>query len=78
MVATLESLTQQLSNLDEEQLIEVANFIEFLKFRAKRKHLLIDVSQLKLLYSEFSEADRELAESGMEEYANLLTRDDEQ
>jgi hypothetical protein len=78
MVATLESLTQQLSNLDEEQLIEVAHFIEFLKFRAKRKHLLIDVSQLKLLYSEFAEADRELAESGMEEYADLLKQDDEQ
>jgi hypothetical protein len=36
-----------------------------------------NVAELKKLYSEFADEDRELANTGLEEHANLLKMEDE-
>jgi hypothetical protein len=70
-------IQQELEKLDLEQLKQVFEFIAFLKFRAKLvTNLAIDESNLARLYSEFADADRQLAEVGMSEYAELLKRED--
>jgi hypothetical protein len=49
-----------------------------LKFRTRLKAIpqQPDVSQVAHLYAEFAEADRQLAEEGMEEYTNELLKED--
>jgi hypothetical protein len=70
-------IQQELEKLDREQLKQVFEFIAFLKFRARLVTLAaIDESNLAALYSEFAEEDRQLAELGMSEYAELLTHED--
>ncbi|MGH9753823.1 MAG: hypothetical protein ACREA2_13670 [Blastocatellia bacterium] len=66
-----------LSYLTEAQLREVAEYLEFLKFRERRKgEPQIDETELEALYAEFADEDRELAESGLTEYAATLERED--
>ena len=66
-------IQQELEKLDLEQLKQVFEFIAFLKFRARLvTNLAVDESNLATLYSELAEADRQLAELGMSEYAELL------
>ncbi|MEG4117747.1 hypothetical protein QUB75_27615 [Microcoleus sp. K1-B6] len=66
-------IQQELEKLDIEQLKQVFEFIAFLKFRARLATIPeIDESNLAALYSEFAEEDRQLAELGMSEYAELL------
>ncbi len=64
-----------LSDLTEAQLRQVAEYLEFLKFRERRKsEPQIDEAEIEALYAEFADEDRELAESGLTEYAaNLST-----
>ena len=66
-------IQQELEKLDLEQLKQVFEFITFLQFRASLvTNLAVDESNLATLYSEFAEEDRQLAELGMSEYAELL------
>ena len=66
-------IQQELEKLDLEQLKQVFEFIALLKFRARLvTNLAVDESNLATLYSEFAEEDRQLAELGMSEYAELL------
>jgi hypothetical protein len=66
-------IQQELEKLDLEQLKQVFEFIAFLKFRTRLvTNLAVDESNLATLYSEFAEEDRQLAELGMSEYAELL------
>jgi hypothetical protein len=66
-------IQQELEKLDLEQLKQVFKFIAFLKFRARLvTNLAVNESNLATLYSEFAEEDRQLAELGMSEYAELL------
>ena len=66
-------IQQELEKLDLEPLKQVFEFIAFLKFRARLvTNLAVDESNLATLYSEFAEEDRQLAELGMSEYAELL------
>jgi hypothetical protein len=76
MVALKELITQELENLNEEQLRQVADFLSFLKFRSRSRHWKIDESQMAALYSEFAEEDQRLAEEGLDEYAELLRQED--
>ncbi|MEG4319809.1 hypothetical protein [Microcoleus sp. Aus8_D4] len=70
-------IQQELEKLDLEQLKQVFEFISFLKFRARLvSNVAIDESNLAALYSEFAEEDRQLAEVGMSEYAEILKRED--
>jgi len=69
-------IQQELEKLDLEQLKQVFEFIAFLKFRARLvTNLAVDESNLATLYSEFAQEDRQLAELGMSEYAELLKQE---
>ena len=66
-------IPQELEKLDLQQLKQVFEFIAFLKFRARLVTILaVEESNLATLYSEFAQEDRQLAELGMSEYAELL------
>jgi hypothetical protein len=72
-----ELIQQELEKLDTEQLKQVFEFIAFLKFRAKLvTNIAVDETNLAGLYSEFAEEDRQLAELGISEYAELLKKED--
>ena len=45
-------------------------------FREKLIKLNLNTEKLAQLYQEFAEEDRQLAEEGINEYANLLTQED--
>ncbi len=76
MVALKAVITQELETLNEEQLKQIADFIAFLKFRARYSSLVADENQIAALYKEFAEEDRRLAEEGLDEYAELLRQED--
>ena len=77
MLPSSEAIKQDLDQLNDEQLQQVADFIAFLKFRAHRSNRILDPAQLALLSTEFANADRTLAEAGIDDYAALLDREDE-
>jgi hypothetical protein len=73
MTAMKDLIQQELEKLALEQLKQVFEFIAFLKFRARLVTILaVEESNLATLYSEFAQEDRQLAELGMSEYAELL------
>ncbi|MBW4533738.1 MAG: hypothetical protein KME09_07340 [Pleurocapsa minor HA4230-MV1] len=77
MPISSEVLKQDLDRLTNEQLQQVADFIDFLKFRDQRRHkIVIDPSQLESLATEFGEEDLALAEAGMSDYTAMLERED--
>jgi len=76
MEITKESLKQELDFSNDEQLKQVADFIDFIKFRTKFSQQTTDFSEFADLYQEFAQEDRELAEFGMSEYAETLNRED--
>lgn len=78
MPVTSEALKQDLDQLTTEQLQQVADFIAFLKFRDKRRRIVLDPVQLASLVTEFAEEDRSLAEAGMDDYAVMLAQEDQQ
>ena len=78
MVATSESLKQDIEKLTDEQLQQVAEFIAFLQFQEKRKRINLDPVLLAPLATEFAEEDRALAESGIGDYADMLAQEDQQ
>ena len=77
MLATSESLKQDIEKLTDEQLQKVAEFIAFLRFQEKRRRADIDPALLAPLTTEFAEEDLALAESGMDDYAGMLAREDQ-
>lgn len=72
-----EIVTQAIDSLSESELWQVAEYVAFLKFRARLSQpLQVDEDKLALLYAEFADEDRLLAEEGMADYdAGLLTED---
>ena len=77
MLATSESLKQDIEQLTDEQLQQVAEFIAFLRFQEKRRRIELDPVLLAPLATEFAEEDRALAESGMDDYAAMLVQEDQ-
>jgi hypothetical protein len=72
-----DKVAQEIDSLSETELKQVAEYIAFLKFRARIKHMpTFDETQLSVLYAEFAEEDRELAEEGMSDYAEGLMKED--
>ena len=68
---------REIETLDEGQLKKVADFIDFIKFRARYSTLpTVDEDRLGALYAEFAEEDRELAEEGIAEYRTMLKKED--
>ena len=77
MISTKEKVAIDLAELNDTQLQTVAEFLEFLKFRERRKfETQFDDVELESLYAEFADEDRELAETGLAEYAANLERED--
>ncbi len=77
MISTKEKVVTSLAELNDTQLQTVAEFLEFLKFRERRKsEPQIDEVELEALYTEFADEDRELAEIGLAEYSANLERED--
>ncbi|MEL7037562.1 MAG: hypothetical protein AAFO04_18345 [Cyanobacteria bacterium J06592_8] len=72
-----EVLKQDIDRLTNDQLQQVADFIAFLKFRDKRRRVVLEPSELASLATEFADEDRTLAEAGMSDYAAMLTQEDQ-
>ena len=72
-----EYVTDVIQNLEETELREVADYLAFLRFRA-RTHAVPrpDDSAMAALYREFGEEDRELAEEGMVDFEQGLRLED--
>ena len=67
-----------LERLPDAELLRVADYIAFLKYRSRRRRIPVpDENTLARLYAEFAEEDRGLAEAGMDDYAHALAREDE-
>jgi hypothetical protein len=72
-----EHVIQELQGLSDTDLAQVAEFLAFLKFRARRHATpIIDETQLAALYAEFAAEDCALAEEGMLDYAAGLRQED--
>lgn len=72
-----QQVVQELDNLNETELRHVAEYLAFLRFRSRFRHILtFDEKQLAERYAEFADEDRELAEAGMEDYAIELSKED--
>lgn len=76
MLVDQKYLTQQLECLTKEQLQQVNEFINFLKFQAYSANLKINETQIAELDREFADEDRQLAEQGMDEYEEMLSLED--
>lgn len=73
-----QQVAQALDTLTEVELQQVAEYVAFLRFRARvAPQLVEDTAQLAALYSEFADEDRALAEEGLEEYRDRLLLEDE-
>jgi hypothetical protein len=72
-----EQVVQGLDTLSEAELVEVAEFLAFLKFRARFQPTpKFDEAQLATLYQACAEEDQMLAEAGMAEYMYGLCQED--
>ena len=68
---------QGLDTLSEAELGQVAEFVAFLKFRARLQLMpALDEAQLATLYAVFAEEDWALAEEGLSEYMYGLCQED--
>ena len=72
-----EYVAQAVESLNEAELQQVAEYLAFLKFRARMYAASqLDATQMKTLYTQFADEDRAVAEEGMAEYnAGLLAED---
>lgn len=71
-----EQVVEELKTLSEAEIKEVAEYVAFLKFRSRNTSPTLDEGQLAALYAEFADEDRKLAEEGMTEYVEGLTKED--
>ena len=77
MISTKEKVVTDLAELNDTQLQTVAEFLEFLKFRERRRvKPQFDDAALEALYAEFADEDRELAQAGLAEHVANLERED--
>jgi hypothetical protein len=72
-----EYVNQTLQSLDEAELAEVADYVAYLRFRARaRATPAVDADRISGLYAEAAEEDRQLAEAGIADYAAGLAKED--
>ena len=68
-----ENITRTIDSLSEPELHEVAEYLSFLRFRARiHRKAAINEKKLVQLYRSFSDEDHELAEEGIADYNNDL------
>jgi hypothetical protein len=77
MAISTEAIKQDLDLLTGEQLQQIVDFIAFLRFRDKRRRMILDPQQLALLETEFAQEDSALAEEGMDDYMAMLAQEDQ-
>jgi hypothetical protein len=77
MQITRAKIQKEIEQLNDTQLKEITEFIEFIKFRSKFQKKVTDLDQFASLYQEFTQEDRELAEIGMADYAQQLQQEDQ-
>lgn len=70
-----EYVAREVDTLGEKELQAVAEYVCFLKLRSRGS---LDEAHLVSLYNEFEQEDRELAESGVADYAQALAQEDAQ
>ncbi len=75
---TKEAIKRDIDRFNDQQLKQIADFIAFIKFQTRFSQSTTDISQFANLYQEFAEEDRQLAETGISEYASLLNSEDTQ
>ena len=75
-MSTKEEILEEIKTLSEAEIKEVAEYLAFLKYRARSKSRIADESQLAALYAEFAEEDRNLAEEDMVDYGEGLMKED--
>ena len=68
-----EYVAHELGTLEEAELEKVAEYVSFLKFRAR---ISPDEARFSSLYAEFEQEDRALAEAGMTDYSDALAQED--
>ena len=74
-----EQVTHVLDSLSEAELQQVAEYVAFLRFRARVIPLpVVDTTHLAPLYAEFADEDRVFAEEGLDEYRAQLDGEDTQ
>jgi len=74
-----EQVVQALNTLSEAEMQQVAEYVAFLRFRARVAPLpVIDATQIATLYAGFADEDRALAEEGLEDYRVQLHDEDAQ
>jgi len=74
-----EQVTQALNTLSEAELQQVAEYVAFLRFRARVvSPPVMDALHLATLYAEFADEDRTLADEGLEDYCVHLHDEDAQ
>jgi len=72
-----EYVTQVVESLSEAELQQVAEYLAFLKFRARVSAApRLTAAQMGTLYAEFADEDHQLAEAGLAEYKAGLTAED--
>ena len=70
-------INDALETFTEKQLAEVAQYVAFVRFRARSQPpLSFDEARVASLYAEFAADDRSLSEEGMGEYARGLRAED--
>lgn len=72
-----EQVTKSLDSLSETELQQVAEYVAFLKFRARVAPLpMVDGAQLAALYAQCADEDRALAEEELAWYRDQLHAED--
>lgn len=75
---SVNELVQELEELSQEDLLDVANYVAYLRFRTwqTKQVAASDAADLRRLYAEFAYEDRTEAEVGMAEYLHALQAED--
>ena len=72
-----EYVTRTLTEFNDQELELIAEYLAFLKFRARgRTKPQFDAQKLESLYAEFAAEDHFLAEAGIEDYQLSLEAED--
>ena len=70
-------ISEQLGSLTESELEQLAQYLAFLKFKARSQNKRVtDEAELAALYQEASGEDQDLAEVGMTDYTQGLAKED--
>ena len=76
MLSVKEQVRRSLDGLTDADLLKVAEYIDFLKYRARQTTTTLSDSELAALYAEFADEDGTLAEEGSAEYGVALQAED--